>query len=224
MIVLIMGKAGKGERELQLYKAKFIIPLNQSTDSVINKVNLNIRVSGFVQGVGFRPFVSRLAKLHFQNGWVANTTDGVCISIEGLPDNQTQFLHDLKNRLPPFAEIQSLSVSQEPLTDYVGFQIQASIIDSKRSTFLLPDIATCPDCLNDLFDRSSRFYRYPFTSCCNCGPRYSIIHSQPFDRVRTSMMEFKPCDECEADYGSIENRRFHAQTIACPKCGPQLHL
>ncbi len=177
-----------------------------------------------MQGVGFRPFVVRLAKQNLQNGWIANTTDGVSITIEGLADNQQQFLHDLNNRLPPFAEIQSLTITQEPLAGYNDFQIRSSLVDSKRSAFVLPDIATCQECITDIFSPDSRFYRYPFTSCSYCGPRYSILYNQPYDRNRTSMAAFTTCSKCDHDYHSMDNRRFHAQTIACPACGPQLLL
>ncbi len=164
----------------------------------------------------------RLARRYGQNGWIANSTDGVTIAIEGTPEDQSAFLHDLTNRLPPFADIRSQFISEVPLAGYTSFTIQNSLNDGQGSVFILPDMATCRDCLQDIFDNSSRFYRYPFTSCSYCGPRYSILHSQPFDRIRTAMAGFRLCEECESDYRSIDSRRFHAQTLACPKCGPQL--
>ena len=192
--------------------------------SSINKDHLNIKVKGFVQGLGFRPFIVRLARQHQQHGWVANTNGGATVVIEGAPEQQQLFLDCLNKQLPPFAEIKSLSITRQPLAGFCDFQIKASIADGKQSVFVLPDIATCPDCIRDIFDPASRYYNYPFTSCCHCGPRYSIMARQPYDRNQTSMAEFKICHDCKQDYQSIDNRRFHAQTIACPNCGPQLFV
>lgn len=166
--------------------------------------------------------MTRLARRYGQNGWIANSAEGVTIAIEGSPEDQTSFLYDLGNRLPPFAEIRSQFITEAPPAGYTSFTIQDSLIEGQGSVFLLPDLATCRDCLYDIFDNTCRFYRYPFTSCSYCGPRYSIQHSQPFDRIRTTMGAFRLCKECESDYRSVDSRRFHAQTLACPKCGPQL--
>ncbi|MGZ5013184.1 MAG: carbamoyltransferase HypF [Methylobacter sp.] len=190
----------------------------------INKAHLKINIKGFVQGLGFRPFVVRLARQHQQNGWIANTNSGVTIDIEGLPELQQDFLDSLHNQLPPFAKIDSLTMTALPLAGFDDFRIKASKTDDKQSAFVLPDIAVCPDCVHDIFDPASRYYRYPFTSCCHCGPRYSIMTRQPYDRSRTGMATFKPCPACDQDYQAIDNRRFHAQTIACPNCGPNLSL
>lgn len=148
--------------------------------------------------------------------------DGVTIAIEGLAEQQEQFLNSLDNHLPPFAEIRSKSITRQALAGFRDFQIKPSVFDGEQSAFVLPDIATCQDCIGDLFDPKSRYYNYPFTSCCHCGPRYSIMVRQPYDRAHTSMAAFKPCHGCEQDYQAIANRRFHAQAIACPNCGPQL--
>lgn len=126
--------------------------------------------------------------------------------------------------MPPFAEIKSLTIARQPLASFDDFQVKASTADGQQSAFVLPDIATCPDCIHDIFDPASRYYHYPFTSCCHCGPRYSIMTRQPYDRSRTGMAAFKPCPDCGQDYQAIDNRRFHAQTIACPNCGPRLSL
>lgn len=174
--------------------------------------------------MGFRPFIVRLAKQHRQYGWVANTTDGVIIAIEGEADKQQQFLDGLDNKLPPFADIKSQTITRQPLENFQDFQIKASIADGEHSAFVLPDIAACQDCIEDIFDPASRYFNYAFTSCSHCGPRYSIMTEQPYDRANTSMSAFSPCPNCEQDYKAIDNRRFHAQTIACPECGPQLHL
>ncbi|HEY8157276.1 MAG TPA: carbamoyltransferase HypF [Methylobacter sp.] len=190
----------------------------------INKAHLKINIQGFVQGLGFRPFVVRLARQHRQNGWIANTSSGITIDIEGLPELQQDFLDSLHNQLPPFAKIDSLSIIAQPLAGFDDFRIKASETDDKQSAFVLPDIAVCPDCVRDIFDPASRYYHYPFTSCCHCGPRYSIMTRQPYDRSRTGMAAFQPCPACAQDYQAIDNRRFHAQTIACPICGPNLSL
>ncbi len=174
--------------------------------------------------MGFRPFVYHLAKRHRQNGWVANSCHGVSITIEGSASLQHQFLFDLQNQLPPLATIDSLSIQKKPLVHFITFEIKSSLTDSAHSAFVLPDISPCQDCITDLFNPQSRFYRYPFTSCCHCGSRYSIMTQLPYDRIRTSMATFSACKNCLADYSSPENRRFHSQTIACSSCGPQLNL
>ncbi len=190
----------------------------------INSEHLQINIKGFVQGLGFRPFVVRLARQFQQNGWVANTPAGLTIAIEGDTALQRQFLHNLNTQLPPLADIKSLALSKHPLAYFTGFEIKASTVDGNKSVFILPDIASCPECVGDIFNPASRFYQYPFTSCSHCGPRYSITHQQPYDRAQTSMAQFQICGECAQDYQAIDNRRFHAQTIACPNCGPQLTL
>ncbi|MGZ8239150.1 MAG: carbamoyltransferase HypF, partial [Methylobacter sp.] len=195
---------------------------NQIKGFNINKDHLKINIEGFVQGLGFRPFIVRLARQHQQKGWIANTNEGVTIAIEGAPGQQQSFLSDLESHTPPFAEIKSLSITRQPLVGFEDFQIKASIADGKRSVFVLPDIATCPDCIHDIFNPASRYFNYPFTSCCHCGPRYSIMTGQPYDRAQTGMAAFTICPECAQDYHTLDNRRFHAQTIACPNCGPQL--
>ncbi len=171
-----------------------------------------------------RPFIVRLAKQFRQNGWVVNTAGGLSITVEGDPELQQQFLYHLDHYAPPLARIESLTINEQAPAHFSDFQIKASRLDGSKSPFVLPDLATCQDCLNDIFNPASRFYRYPFTSCSHCGPRYSIMLSQPYDRDRTTMAEFRYCSECEQDYQAIDNRRFHAQTIACPNCGPALSL
>jgi hydrogenase maturation protein HypF len=190
----------------------------------INKEHLKINIEGFVQGLGFRPFIVRLARQHQQKGEIANTRSGVTIDIEGVAEHQQDFVDGLHNQLPPFAKIESLTLTKLPLAGFDDFQIKTSLSDGRQSAFVLPDIATCADCIGDLFDPESRYYHYPFTSCCHCGPRYSIMARQPYDRSRTGMAAFKPCRDCEQDYQAIDDRRFHAQTIACPECGPSLSL
>jgi hydrogenase maturation protein HypF len=159
-----------------------------------------------------------------QNGWVANTPDGVAIAIEGNPELQKLFLGRLDDNLPPFAKIISKSVIQQDLAGFHDFQVKPSAIDGTSSAFVLPDLATCPDCIGELLNPLSRFYHYPFISCCHCGPRYSIMTKQPYDRENTVMAPFILCHDCEQEYEAIDNRRFQAQTIACPQCGPRLQF
>ncbi|MFM8341776.1 MAG: Sua5/YciO/YrdC/YwlC family protein, partial [Methylomonas sp.] len=185
---------------------------------------LTIKLQGQIQGVGFRPFIFQLAHQFQQLGYVANHAQGVVIVIQGQANQQQNFLNALKAQLPPFAEIHRLAISETPPSRFTDFQIIPSQADGKPSAFIMPDLAPCPACLSDLTDTNSRFYRYPFTSCCHCGPRYSIIQAQPFDRANTSMAAFQLCPACEQDYQNPSNRRFHAQTLSCPACGPNLEF
>jgi len=183
-----------------------------------------ICLQGLVQGIGFRPFVYRLAKQYQQQGYVANTPSGVNIVIQGLPEQQKHFLEDLQTKHPSLADIQKLFIETQACSDFKGFHIQRSQTEGQASAFILPDISPCPDCIKELFNPNSRFYRYPFISCSLCGPRYSIMRQRTYDRNHTSMANFPPCPNCLKEYQNPENRRFHAQTIACEKCGPQLSL
>ncbi|MDQ7089414.1 MAG: carbamoyltransferase HypF [Methylococcales bacterium] len=183
---------------------------------------LQITFKGLVQGVGFRPFIYRLATDYQQKGWVANSSEGVTLVIEGDSIQQNDFLTALPNQLPPFATLENVSIQSQARTYFKTFEIRLSAITQQKSAFVLPDISPCQACRVDLLNPHSRFYRYPFTSCCYCGPRYSIMKQQPYDRIRTSMAKFTPCSDCQADYNTPENRRFHSQTLACSHCGPQL--
>src|SRR5215469_1981106 len=183
-----------------------------------------ITVHGAVQGVGFRPFVYRLATQLRLDGWVLNSSQGVFIEVEGPGDILQVFLTRLEKEKPPLAIIQSLETSFLDLAGYQGFEIRYSDDTGPKTALILPDIAICADCLRELFDPSNRRYRYPFTNCTNCGPRFSIIEELPYDRPNTSMRRFKQCPDCEAEYGDPLNRRFHAQPNACPTCGPHLEL
>jgi len=181
-------------------------------------------VHGAVQGVGFRPFVYRLATQLRLDGWVLNSSQGVFIEAEGPGDILQVFLTRLEIEKPPLAIIQSLETSFLDRVGYQGFEIRYSDDTGPKTALILPDIAICADCLRELFDPSNRRYRYPFTNCTNCGPRFSIIEELPYDRPNTSMRRFKQCPDCEAEYGDPLNRRFHAQPNACPTCGPHLEL
>ena len=182
---------------------------------------LEIKISGLVQGVGFRPFVYRLAKELELKGWVNNSAQGVLIQVEGNPENLTQFLTKLQSENPPRSRIDSLEFNPIESIGYDSFEIRESI-NGDKTTPILPDLSTCSDCLKEIFDPHNRRYHYPFTNCTNCGPRYSIINSLPYDRSNTSMKRFKMCADCQHEYENPRDRRFHAQPNACPVCGPQL--
>jgi hydrogenase maturation protein HypF len=183
-----------------------------------------ITVHGAVQGVGFRPFVYRLATQLGLAGWVLNSSQGVFIEVEGALDLLQVFRARLEKEKPALAIIQSLESSFLDSVGYHGFEIRYSDHTGPKTALILPDIATCADCLREVFDPFNRRYRYPFTNCTNCGPRFSIIEELPYDRPNTSMRRFKQCPECEAEYHDPLNRRFHAQPNACSRCGPHIEL
>ena len=185
---------------------------------------LQITVRGAVQGVGFRPFVYRLATELGLSGWVNNSPQGVFLEVEGLRADAENFLIRLKTEKPPRSSIQSLEASWLAPARFEGFEIRESRADGSKTAIVLPDIATCPECLRELFDPANRRHLYPFTNCTHCGPRFSIIESLPYDRANTSMKSFAMCPECKAEYHDPEDRRFHAQPNACPKCGPRLEF
>lgn len=183
-----------------------------------------VTVQGVVQGVGFRPFVYRLAHELGLVGWVVNSSQGVMIEIEALPTRLDTFITHLQNELPPHAAIQHLDWQTIAPVGEDFFEIRHSNYNGAKTAIVLPDLATCPECLNELFDPANRRYRYPFTNCTHCGPRFSIIQGLPYDRPNTTMRVFAMCDECRAEYENPFDRRFHAQPNACPKCGPQIAL
>jgi hydrogenase maturation protein HypF len=187
-------------------------------------MRLKVAVRGAVQGVGFRPFVFRLASELKLVGGVNNCPQGVFIEVEGPHSALENFLLRLEMEKPPRSSIQSLEASWRDAVGYNSFEIRESETGGDKTALVLPDIATCPDCLREIFDPKNRRYRYPFTNCTNCGPRFSIIESLPYDRANTSMKQFKMCPECQAEYNDPTNRRFHAQPNVCPVCGPQVEL
>lgn len=196
---------------------------SKSAESHDNR-RLKLLISGAVQGVGFRPFVHRLASKYSLTGWVRNCTEGMEIEVEGNTDSLTKFLKRLESDNPPLSSIDNCEYRFLEIHGYADFRIMDSINIGERNTIILPDIATCPDCIREIFDRDNRRYYYPFTNCTNCGPRYSIIEALPYDRANTSMRAFKMCDKCTAEYEDPSDRRFHAQPNACPECGPYLEL
>lgn len=183
-----------------------------------------ILIQGLIQGVGFRPFVYRLADELNLAGWVVNSAQGVIIEVESSSDRLDIFIARLRHELPSHAAIQSLNWQSTVPTGQTGFEIRHSNHSGAKTALILPDLATCPECLAEIFDPTNRRYRYPFTNCTHCGPRFTIIHELPYDRPSTTMSTFEMCGECQAEYNSPLDRRFHAQPNACPKCGPQLAL
>ncbi|MCK4794750.1 MAG: carbamoyltransferase HypF [Desulfobacteraceae bacterium] len=187
-------------------------------------VSRRLDVNGIVQGVGFRPFVFRLANRYGINGEIANTSSGVSIRIEGIQKKIESFCNDLKKKSPPLAHITEILIHSEPLVHFSDFTIAKSRNYASKSTLISPDVSICPDCLSELLDPGDRRYQYPFINCTNCGPRYTIIDDIPYDRPNTSMKHFTMCPDCQAEYDNPYDRRFHAQPNACPDCGPHLEL
>ena len=190
----------------------------------VGKTRLKLAVRGAVQGVGFRPFVFRLAEELKLAGWVNNSPQGVFIEVEGPRAALEKFLLRLEIEKPPRSFIQSLEPSWLDSVGYNKFEIRKSETGGGKTALVMPDIATCPDCLREIFDPKNQRHRHPFTNCTNCGPRFSIIESLPYDRANTSMKQFAMCPQCQAEYDDPRNRRFHAQPNACPVCGPRLEL
>jgi len=183
---------------------------------------LKIIVRGVVQGVGFRPFVYRLARSHDLGGYVANTDQGVTIEVQGEKARVAEFLDRLRTDHPPLAEITDVEIAELPLNSRKAFSIEGSTSVGEEEALVTPDVATCDDCLRELRDQDDRRYRYPFINCTNCGPRFTIIAHLPYDRPRTTMRAFRMCPACDAEYHDPADRRFHAQPNACPVCGPSL--
>jgi hydrogenase maturation protein HypF len=192
-----------------------------STDNV---ARFGIRVRGAVQGVGFRPFVYRLARELALSGWVGNDGAGVIIEIQGAATEIDRFVRRLSADAPPLSRVESVETREQSLRQpAAGF----AIVESKGglvTTAIPADAAVCDDCLHELFDSHDRRHRYPFINCTQCGPRYTITHALPYDRAQTSMSGFLQCPACLAEYTSPEHRRFHAEPNACPACGPRLAL
>ena len=194
----------------------------ESVDTPRQRVR--VAITGAVQGVGFRPFVYRLATDLGLTGWVGNSSQGVVIEAEGAAASLEQFLLRLSRERPPRSFIQSLEPTMLDPVGFARFDIRPSLDAGTPSALVVPDIAVCDDCLHELFDPADRRYGYPFITCTNCGPRFSIVEALPYDRPNTTMKAFAMCDECRREYEDPGDRRFHAQPNACPRCGPQLAL
>jgi hydrogenase maturation protein HypF len=189
-------------------------------------IRVTIDMTGILQGVGFRPTLSRLVSTAGLTGWTRNQSGCVRLALAGPADRVDRFIEELPGKLPEQASLETLRiVAREPLPkDYTAEAFL--ILDSKsadRIRISIPaDLAVCHECAAEVFDKSSRYYRYPFTTCTHCGPRYTVVENMPYDRVRTSLKTFPLCKDCEAEYDDSFNRRFHAESIACPACGPVL--
>ena len=187
-------------------------------------MNSKLTLTGVVQGVGFRPFVYQLAARYHLNGFILNSTSGVSIELEGEANSIDEFTDALQNELPPLARIDSLKSTIGRYIGYTSFKILHSETQNNKSALVSPDIAICKNCLQEMYDPTNRRYTYPFINCTDCGPRYSIIETLPYDRPNTSMHCFPMCKACQKEYMDPFDRRFHAQPISCPECGPTLKL
>jgi len=185
---------------------------------------LSLHITGIVQGVGFRPYVYRLATKFKLCGWVLNASDGVHIFVEGPDSMVTRFVAALEVDPPAASHIDHVEVESAEIGGFTDFAIRESEADATLRTFISPDLATCPACLDELFNENDRRYRYPFINCTDCGPRFTIIKDTPYDRPSTTMCDFEMCPECASEYTNPDDRRFHAQPDACFTCGPRLYL
>ncbi|MGQ0556779.1 MAG: carbamoyltransferase HypF [Nitrospiraceae bacterium] len=185
---------------------------------------VRVEVEGTVQGVGFRPFVYRLARELGLTGWVQNTRNDVLIEVEGNLPVVEEFLQRLRTDAPSSASIETVSTTVVPVLDDAGFSINQSAESGQRVLVIPPDLATCADCQREIADPHDRRFRYPFLTCTQCGPRYSLLTAIPYERSNTTMAGFELCSACRTEYSTESDRRFHAEPIACPKCGPRLSL
>ncbi len=208
-------------RELQSSELTNIETLPRTDDA---RVRLRINVRGTVQGVGFRPFASRLARRFGLGGWVANTSDGALLEIEGPASRVSAFVRHLPSDAPASARVGAVMTQTVPAEGQDIFSIHPSDEKGRKRLVVSPDLATCADCRREMQDRADRRFRYPFLTCTQCGPRYSVMTGLPYDRPRTSMSEFSLCAACRDEYGDQADRRYHAESIACPDCGPQVAL
>lgn len=189
----------------------------------MERINVNIRIKGIVQGVGFRPFLHRSMEKHQLFGWIRNTSEGVEIETEGFQLNIESFTEDIQFSAPELAYIENIQIqTNSGLKEYNCINILPSQQLEYRNTLISPDAATCPDCLRELFDSRDRRHRYAFINCTNCGPRFTIIRDIPYDRCNTTMAAFDMCPDCAREYDCIDDRRYHAQPDCCPDCGPEL--
>lgn len=189
------------------------------------KTRTKIQIKGIVQGVGFRPFIFALAEKNSLRGQVLNNSVGVFIDVEGENEKIERFISEIKLKAPPLSQIASIEQNNSQIpADFKDFRIVESNANGAKFTPISADIATCADCLREMFAAENRRYRYPFINCTNCGPRFTIIENVPYDRARTTMREFEMCVECRAEYENPSDRRFHAEPICCAVCGPRLFL
>jgi hydrogenase maturation protein HypF len=183
-----------------------------------------LKITGVVQGVGFRPFVYRLAQTHALAGWVRNTSTCVEIEVEGFADSLEQFVRQISDQAPDLAQVETVEVREAELQGRPGFAILESQPGAATAALIPADISTCAPCFADVLDPGNRRYHYPFTNCTDCGPRFTIIQKVPYDRNQTTMAGFPMCAACRAEYENPADRRFHAEPTACPVCGPRIWL
>ncbi len=184
----------------------------------------SIRVRGVVQGVGFRPFVYRLARANTLGGWVLNGEEGVEIYLEGAEQGLQAFVREMKTQPPPAASIAEMEVQEVAPLGVNGFTIRESQRRERPTVRISPDLPVCDDCLEELFDPRNPRYGYPYINCTNCGPRYTVVLGLPYDRGNTTMKDWPLDDYCAEEFSDAGNRRFHAQPVACPACGPSYYL
>ncbi len=189
-----------------------------------DRIRLRLRYTGAVQGVGFRPTVYRVATSMGLDGWVLNDADGVTVEVEGPPDRTAAFHDTLVTSLPRLARIETFDVCPTDTVGPTGFEVRVTTDAVRREAMVPPDAVVCADCRHDMATDSDRRRRYAFTTCTNCGPRFSIVRHLPYDRARTSMGCFELCDDCRGEYEDPGDRRFHAEPVCCPVCGPTLWL
>ncbi|MGO9121953.1 MAG: carbamoyltransferase HypF [Desulfomonilaceae bacterium] len=187
-------------------------------------IRQHIVLTGVLQGIGFRPTVYRLATKLGLSGWVVNSSSGIHIEIEGSPGQCRRFMTDLPEMIPFPGRVEETDLSDVPVLGETGFRIEASLTGKRSITPIPPDVAVCPECLEELFDPDNSRYLYPFITCTLCGPRFTVVRSFPYDRERTSMADFVMCPECKNEYDDPMDRRFHSETNSCPTCGPSLRL
>jgi hydrogenase maturation protein HypF len=189
----------------------------------LSGITFQITITGLVQGVGFRPFIFRIAAKHNLTGWVQNTNESVIIQVTGTEQNINYFLRSLREEAPQAAIIREISTLELDTIDFTDFIIKESNDISEEITEISPDIAVCEECLQDM-DKPGNRLDYAFTNCTTCGPRFTIINDLPYDREKTTMQPFEMCTECRNEYNDVTNRRFHAQPVACNVCGPHYEL
>ncbi len=185
---------------------------------------VEIEVNGVVQGVGFRPFVARLASKYALNGSVKNSPSGALIKLCADETAISHFVQELKTNHPVLAKIDKITIKETPYQNFEGFCVEESEQGLAQSAFFPPDLTICDECKEELFAPANRRFLYPLINCQNCGPRFTVIQSLPYDRSRTTMRFFEMCDECKSEYKNISNRRFHAEPISCPNCGPTMYF
>lgn len=199
--------------------------VSRSSEVDVARVSaVEVMVRGIVQGVGFRPFVHRLALRFGLSGWARNELGGVRLRVQGGTSDLAAFLDALEKEAPPLARLDEVEVTPAVFGPFSSFQVQGSVAGADGRILVPPDTAICEICLDELFDASNRRHLHPFVTCTDCGPRFTLIREMPYDRERTSMADFKPCSQCGEEYRNPRDRRFHSETNACPNCGPKIWL